>query len=171
MEHSRGLRGAVLGVGVLVAAACGGADDGRTDGAVNSDGDVQVTADALHGWQFHHHPPGTGGSTGATGGATSTGGSSTNGGTTSSGGSSGSGGAAGSGGIPPATCSLCTITQECCNAVNAGALCTFSADTCSAYDPDRQHTYAVDCLLTLRTIISAWVVGGSTPPAVCALPQ
>jgi len=171
MEHSRGLRGAVLAVGVLVAAACGGADDGRDDSAANSDGDVQVTADALRGWQSRHHPPGTGGTTGATGGASSSGGSSMNGGTTSAGGSSGSGGTAGSGGIPPATCALCTITQECCNAVNGGALCSFSADTCSAYDPDRQHTYAVDCLLTLRTIISAWVVGGSTPPAVCALPQ
>ncbi|HEX5098343.1 MAG TPA: hypothetical protein VFV94_02540 [Polyangiaceae bacterium] len=169
MERLRLLRGPVLGVGIFVATACGGVDDGATD----PNGDVQVTADALRGWRFHHHPPGTGGATSSggtstSGGTTSTGGTSTSGGTTSAGGTSTSGG---TGGIPPATCELCTITQDCCNAVNAGALCTFSADTCSAYDPDRQHTYAVDCLVTLRTIISAWELAGRAPPAVCALPQ
>ena len=164
MERSRMLRGTVLGIGVFVASACGGADEGRDDGAADANGNAQATAEALRGWRFRHHPPSAGGST-------SSGGASTSGGTTSSGGSSTTGGTAGSGGIPPATCELCTVTQECCNAVNAGALCSFSADACSALDPDRQHTYAVDCLLTLRTIISAWVVGGSTPPAVCALPQ
>jgi hypothetical protein len=175
MERSRGLRSAVLGIGVIVASACGGTDEGRPDGTADSESDVQVS-DALRGWHSRHHPPGTGGTTSSggsstTGGTTSAGGSSTSGGTTSAGGSSTGGGSAGSGGIPPATCELCTITQECCNAVNAGSLCTFSADTCSAYDPGRQHTYAVDCLVTLRTIISAWALAGQTPPAVCALPQ
>ena len=87
------------------------------------------------------------------------------------GGASGTGGTTSSGGSAPVPCSICTVTQDCCNAVNAGALCTFSANVCSAYDPLGQKYYATNCLLTLRTIISAWTISGATPPSVCALPQ
>jgi hypothetical protein len=161
---------ALLGAGALLATGCGDVGEPGGDGATES-ADTVATASEAFGrpWRHHRPPAGTGGSGGT---SATTGGTSATGGTgATSGGTSATGGTTSSGGSAPVDCSVCTVAQDCCNAVNAGALCTFSADVCSAYDPGRQKTYAIDCLVTLRTIITAWTGGGSTPPPVCVLPS
>lgn len=72
------------------------------------------------------------------------------------------------------TCDFCDATRACCEAVHAGSYCDgFSAQACHRYDGDgsgRQRTYLLNCLTTMRTIISAWQSGGSTPPPECHIP-
>jgi len=160
--------GAPLGVLVLLAAGCGGVDDSQSSGATDP-GSSEAQTESLRAppWYRHRPPHSTGGTT-ATGGA---------GGTTATAGAGGTMAAAGTGGVPASggsvgtsDCSICTTTQACCLAVNAGALCTFSADTCASLDPGRQATYSNDCLVVTRTIISAWAASNATPPPVCTLP-
>jgi hypothetical protein len=143
--------GVPLAVLILVATGCGSVDGSGGEVATDPVGDVQTQADSLRFRQRHPRPPGTGGAPSATGGAPST-----------------TGGSTSTGGSATVDCSICTIAQECCEAV--GAPCTFSADACFALDPGREKTYATYCLTTLRTTISAWTISGATPPAVCHLP-
>jgi hypothetical protein len=74
-----------------------------------------------------------------------------------------------SSGQPP-TCSICAITQSCCESVAAGPLCGFSADTCYSLDPLRQNYYARHCRMVLRTIISAQSMNNRKAPNACFLP-
>jgi hypothetical protein len=74
-----------------------------------------------------------------------------------------------SSGQPP-SCSICAITQSCCESVGAGPLCTFSADTCYSLDPLRQTYYARNCRMVLRTTISAQTMNNRTAPNACFLP-
>jgi hypothetical protein len=148
----------LLGVGMMITTACGSVDDSRGDDATDSVvGDAQ--SDALRRSRWHRPPPSDTAGSSATGGTGSTAGSSsTNGGTISS---------------PPtstAECSVCAVTQECCNSVNAGSLCTFSADTCDSLDPVRQTAYARNCLMVLRTTISAWTMNRRAAPSACFMP-
>jgi hypothetical protein len=148
MSRKRSLGfGAPLAVLIVLAAGCGGADE--------STGDVQAQTSA---WHRYPRPTGTGGAPSGTGGAPA-----------------GSSGSAGTSGTRTVDCNVCTITQACCEAVNAatnnGRTCGFSTETCFSLDAERQNIYAVQaCLVTLRTTISAWQLAGRTPPAACRLP-
>jgi hypothetical protein len=174
MEHARPWQvrlGSLLGAGSLLSAACGDVDEPPRDDATTSVEDVRTTTDALRDRHWRRRPPVSGSGSG-TGGSSS---SSTTGGTASAGtapidtaGASSTGGAASG---ERAECSLCTVTQDCCNAVNAAALCTFSADTCASLDAPRQDSYALYCLTVLRTTISAWTMNRRIPPPACSLPQ
>jgi hypothetical protein len=128
---------------------------GDVDGVASDDAGAET--DALRGHHGHHPLKGstagssTGGATSTIGGATSA----TGGATSATGGSPGMTGGTSSSGVSSSSCSICATTQSCCLSVDAGALCTFSADTCESLDPLRQSYYASDCLMVLRTIISA----------------
>lgn len=139
--------GAPLAVLVVLAAGCGGADEAT--------GDVHAQTSE---WHRYSRPTATGGAPSGTGGAPA-----------------GSSGSAGAGGTTTVDCTICTVTQACCEAVNAatnnGRTCGFSTETCFSLDAARQKTYAIHaCLVTLRTTISAWQLAGRTPPAACRLP-
>jgi len=148
-----------MGISALIAAGCAGGDDTRGDDATESDS-AGTQVDALRGRHWHRPPP-----SGSAGESTIGGTSSSSGGATNVGGTSSTVGS-----TPPA-CSICTQTQDCCNSVNAGPLCTFSADTCASLGAEGQAVYARNCLMTLRTTISAWTLNRRTPPAACSLPQ
>jgi hypothetical protein len=171
MEHARPWQvrlGSILGAGGLLSAACGDVDEPARDEATTSVEDVQTTTDALRDRHWRRRPPVSG--SGTAGSSSSTTGGTASAGTTpiDTAGASSTGGAASG---EPADCSLCTVTQDCCNAVNAGALCTFSADTCASLDPPKQASYALNCLTVLRTTISAWTMNRRIPPPVCSLPH
>ena len=105
--------------------------------------------------------PGTGGNTGVapgTGGAPVTGGG--------SGGASGPSTGSGTGGQgPAANCDVCTRANDCCNAVNGGALCSLSAAACLAESAGAaQDAYITACLNVIVATIDAWA---GHPPAVC----
>jgi hypothetical protein len=74
-------------------------------------------------------------------------------------------------------CSICEIARECCVAVNAANQCTyctncsnFDAERCAGLDPGRQRTTKINCLVQLRTTISAWRLHGQEPPSACYIP-
>jgi hypothetical protein len=74
-------------------------------------------------------------------------------------------------------CSICKLARECCVAVNAANQCTnctnctnFNAESCAALDPGRQRTTKINCLVQLRTTISAWRLHGQEPPSACYIP-
>jgi len=68
-------------------------------------------------------------------------------------------------------CSICEAARQCCNAVSASSGCNnFDAARCATLDPGRQKTTKINCLVQLRTTISAWRLGGRTPPAACRIP-
>src|SRR4051812_33226266 len=119
--------GAPLGVLVLLVTACSGVDDSQRGGGTEPDS-IEAQTESLRAppWYRHRSPHSSGGTTasGGTGGTTASGGT---GGTTATAGTTSSGGSAGT----PVDCSICTTTQACCLAVEAGALCTFSAETCA----------------------------------------
>jgi hypothetical protein len=74
-----------------------------------------------------------------------------------------------SSGQPP-SCSICAITQSCCESIGAGSMCTFSADTCYSLDPLRQYYHARNCRMFLRTMISAQSINNRSAPNACFLP-
>lgn len=164
MDHSKNWRvglAALLSAGSLVGSGCSDASEASDDEATASAENVETMSDALHRrWRPHPPTSGAGGTSPGTGGTAPGGG-----------GTLATGGTTPSGGTPAASCSLCATTQACCNAVNAGPLCTFSANTCASLDPGRQATYSRNCLMVLRTTISAWKINGRTPPSACTLPQ
>jgi hypothetical protein len=146
---------AVSGVLFVLGAGCGGADEADGQAAA---GDTQAQTDSWY--RRYRQPTSSGGTSAGTGGT-----------------SAGTGGSAGTGFpvVSPIDCNICTITQACCEAVNAatnnGRTCMFDTDACFSLDPARQKTYATAaCLVTLRTTISAWQLAGRTPPAPCRLP-
>jgi hypothetical protein len=53
-----------------------------------------------------------------------------------------------------ADCAVCARANECCNAVDAGALCSFSADTCASLEPSSRKPYVVSCKTLLDTVAS-----------------
>jgi hypothetical protein len=68
-------------------------------------------------------------------------------------------------------CSICATARACCTAVNAGSYCNnFNAERCTTLDPGRQRTTKIDCLVLLRTAISAWRLSGKAPPSACRIP-
>jgi hypothetical protein len=68
-------------------------------------------------------------------------------------------------------CSICEIAKTCCRAVSAASYCdNFNAQRCATLDPGRQRTTKLNCLVQLRTTISAWRLAGRTPPAACYIP-
>lgn len=68
-------------------------------------------------------------------------------------------------------CSICQIARECCFAVTTNSYCNnFSAERCETLDPGRQRTTKINCLVQLRTTISAWRLAGRNPPAACYIP-
>jgi hypothetical protein len=75
-------------------------------------------------------------------------------------------------------CGICEIARECCHAVYAAnglssrASCcdNFSAERCAVLDPGRQRTTKLNCLVQLRTTISAWRSAGRAPPSTCRIP-
>lgn len=68
-------------------------------------------------------------------------------------------------------CSICATAKACCNAVNPGSYCNnFDAARCEVLDPGRQRTTKLNCLVQLRTTISAWRLAGRTPPSECRIP-
>jgi hypothetical protein len=69
-------------------------------------------------------------------------------------------------------CSICQIANECCHAVTDRVdFCNgYNAGRCATLDPARQRTTKIDCLVFLRYTISAWRLGGRTPPAQCYIP-
>ena len=68
-------------------------------------------------------------------------------------------------------CSICATARACCEAVNAGSYCSnFDAQRCEVLDPGRQRTTKLNCLVQLRTTISAWRLAGRTPPSACRIP-
>lgn len=162
MQHSPYLRIGLttfMAISPLIAAGCAGVDDTRGNDATESDS-AGTQVDALRGRHWHRQPPSGSAGESGTGGTGST---------------SGTGASAGGtnspvGSTPPA-CSICTAAQSCCNSVSAGPLCTFSADTCASLEAEGQAVYARNCLMTLRTTISAWTLNRRTPPAACTLSQ
>lgn len=148
---------ALLGAGSFVALGCGGIDQTGTDSGTSDNVETQSAALTGHHW----HPPQRGGAAGS---------SATGGGGTTSGSGSALGGATGGSDSSALDCSICTTTQQCCEAVSGGALCTFSAATCASLDPQRQIYYAQDCLMVLRTAISAYTMNQRSAPSACALP-
>jgi hypothetical protein len=176
MEHARPWQvrlGSLLGAGGLLSIACGDVDGPPREEATTSVEDVRTTTDALRDRHWRRRPPvSVSGSGSGTGGSSS---SSTTGGTASAGSApidtAGASSTSGAASGERAECSLCTVTQDCCNAVNAGALCTFSADTCASLDAPRQASYALYCLTVLRTTISTWTMNRRIPPPVCSLPH
>ena len=68
-------------------------------------------------------------------------------------------------------CSICATARACCEAVNAGSYCNnFDAQRCEVLDPGRQRTTTLNCLVLLRTTISAGRLAGRTPPSACHIP-
>ena len=75
-------------------------------------------------------------------------------------------------------CSICAIARECCHAVyaangltsRASSCDNFDAQRCATLDPGRQRTTKLNCLVQLRTTISAWRLAGRTPPSACRIP-
>ena len=68
-------------------------------------------------------------------------------------------------------CSICAIARSCCNAVNPSTSCNnFNAERCATLDPGRQRTTKINCLVQLRTTITAWRLSGRTPPSECFIP-
>jgi hypothetical protein len=158
MQYSKHLRivvGALLSGGLLITSGCGDVDQSGSEAEAFDNTGTET--EALWGQRWYRPP------------RTETGGSSTVGGA-SSGGST-SGGTTNSSGSASSSCSICATTQSCCESVDAGALCTFSADTCTSLDPLRQGYYAKNCLMVLRTIISAQTMNQRTAPSACYLPQ
>jgi hypothetical protein len=70
-------------------------------------------------------------------------------------------------------CSICDTARECCNAVSAAngtsasSCMNFDGPRCATLDPGRQKTTKLNCLVYLRTVITAW---GRMPPSVCRIP-
>lgn len=75
-------------------------------------------------------------------------------------------------------CSICAIARECCHAVyaangltsRASSCDNFDAERCALLDPGRQRTTKINCLVQLRTTISAWRLAGRAPPSACRIP-
>ena len=75
-------------------------------------------------------------------------------------------------------CGICEIARECCHAVyaangltsRASSCNNFDAERCAALDPGRQRTTKINCLVQLRTTISAWRLAGRAPPSACYIP-
>lgn len=75
-------------------------------------------------------------------------------------------------------CSICAIARDCCHAVyaangltsRASSCDNFSAERCAVLDPGRQRTTKINCLVQLRTTISAWRLAGRSPPSACRIP-
>jgi hypothetical protein len=69
-------------------------------------------------------------------------------------------------------CSICATARACCNAVSTRAsYCdNFNAESCARLDPGRQRTTKLNCLVQLRTTISAWRLAGREPPSECRIP-
>lgn len=75
-------------------------------------------------------------------------------------------------------CSICAIARECCHAVyaangltsRASSCDNFNAERCATLDPGRQRTTKINCLVQLRTTISAWRLAGREPPSACRIP-
>lgn len=147
---------ALLGASSFITVGCGDIDQTAPGDTMASDS-VETRSAALRG--YHWHRPGTGGA----------GGSSATGGTTSGDGSA-LAGTTGSSASSAPDCSVCTTTQRCCESVSGGALCTFSAANCASLDPQRQVYYARDCMMVLRTTISAYTLNGRSAPSACTLP-
>lgn len=75
-------------------------------------------------------------------------------------------------------CGICAIARECCHAVyaangltsRASSCDNFNAERCETLDPGRQRTTKINCLVQLRTTISAWRLAGQAPPSACRIP-
>ena len=75
-------------------------------------------------------------------------------------------------------CGICAIARECCHAVyaangltsRASSCDNFNAERCATLDPGRQRTTKINCLVQLRTTISAWRLAGRAPPSACRIP-
>ena len=128
-SHKLSIRmSALVGVALLLAAGCSGADQSDSDATAASDAVASETEDL----------------------------------------GTGSEALASSGQAP--SCSICAITQSCCESIGAGSMCTFSADTCYSLDPLRQYYHARNCRMFLRTMISAQSMNNRRAPNACFLP-
>jgi hypothetical protein len=68
-------------------------------------------------------------------------------------------------------CSICATARACCTAVSTSSYCNnFDAERCATLDPGRMRTTKLNCLVLLRTTISAWRLAGRTPPSECRIP-
>jgi hypothetical protein len=75
-------------------------------------------------------------------------------------------------------CGICAIARACCHAVyaangltsRASSCNNFDAQRCATLDPGRQRTTKINCLVQLRTTISAWRLAGRAPPSACYIP-
>jgi hypothetical protein len=68
-------------------------------------------------------------------------------------------------------CSICATARACCAAVSTNSYCNnFDAERCATLDPGRMRTTKLNCLVLLRTTISAWRLAGRTPPSECRIP-
>ena len=75
-------------------------------------------------------------------------------------------------------CGICALARDCCLAVyaangltsSASSCYNFDAQRCAVLDPGRQRTTKINCLVQLRTTISAWRLAGREPPSACRIP-
>jgi hypothetical protein len=127
---------------LVVATGCAGADDASSDAPISSE-DTASSQDELvrRGVWFRHRFPPPRDAGAATGGA-------------SSGGTAGTSGSGARGSDDVASCAACSKAQDCCLAVEAGALCTFSQATCESLAPSAREGYLSACAVLLDTVRS-----------------